>query len=218
MANKITEFQSPLFRLLNLPSTPPPPSDEQFYAALGRFIASYAAVEVVIHQLARKLSNLKDDKARVLFGGMRLGDVTSRTRALLKLSNRSQKIKEDIESCFAQFDIIGLERDRMVHRDSSFHAGELTVSNHETAKSVVHSEWHSFSTVDLLNMHIDCLTIYLRLTQIRLPRLKNRKPARERRTLYEPWRYKPVPPKTQASLKTLKIAEALLNPPRASQP
>ena len=46
-------------------------SDKTHYEALGRFVASFANVEGIVHVLARKVSGLSDEKARILFGGMR---------------------------------------------------------------------------------------------------------------------------------------------------
>ena len=67
--------------------------DDKYYAAIGRFIVAYASAESTIHQIARKLSRLKENRARILFGGMRIGDITTRMRALLKISNRSIKVQ-----------------------------------------------------------------------------------------------------------------------------
>jgi hypothetical protein len=47
----------------------PPSNDKTHYEALGRFLASFANAEGVLHVIARKLSGLSDEKARILFGG-----------------------------------------------------------------------------------------------------------------------------------------------------
>jgi hypothetical protein len=200
---------------MQLPSAPAPKEDEKYYAAFGRFIAAYAAAETAVHMVARKISGLQDARARVLFGGMRIGEVVTRTKALLAKSKRSEKVKSDILSCFAQFDIVGLERDRMVHRYSHYSNGSIIVSNTSTAKHVVHAEEHQFTIGDFLAMHIDCLTIYLRLSRIANPLFKKTDSPGFEKGLFEPWQYKPAPQLPPKKETRRQIAEALLNPPRS---
>ena len=72
---------------------PPPPQDTPYYQALGRFIVAYAGCEIAIHQLARKLIGIRDNRARVICAGMRIGDVITRTPALLQAFHQDQKCR-----------------------------------------------------------------------------------------------------------------------------
>jgi hypothetical protein len=193
---------------------PIPDPDTPYFEALGRFIVAYAGAEVAVHQLARKVSGLKDRRARVLFAGMRIGDVTTRMRALVRLSNRAPKIKNNIESCLAQFDIIGTQRDKMVHRWTSYSGGALSVTNILTSKSVLEYEQDLFSITDLQRLHLDCLAISIRLNGVAHPASLKGLKRHVRKYLYGPWQYKPAPLKTPRKQNQAQaIVEALHQPP-----
>ena len=170
------------------------PEDERYYASLGRFIVAYAAGEGAIHELARKLSGLKDEKARALFGGMRIGEVITKTRALLAHSTKSPAVRQDIEACLKQFDVVGLQRDKMVHRTTSFLGDKFSISNESTAKSLLQVEKDLFSIEDLMCLQLDCLTILLRLMPYTNPLLRRISSAVFRGALHGPWQYKRARP------------------------
>jgi hypothetical protein len=199
--------QSPLAKLMALP--PPKPDDRQFYEAFGRFISNYAGAENAIHQLMRHISGLSEVKARLLFGGMRVADVSSRIKALLPASRKGPKARKDIEACLKQFNVIGLQRDKMVHRDMTFDGDGLQVSNHLTSRTIFGYEQDHFKLKDLQNMDLDCMIILLRLMRIISPRLGKSHRREFLAVLYEPWRYKPSPP-VVAKAGHQKIAALLL--------
>jgi hypothetical protein len=74
----------PLGILGSLPPLQPTPENEPYFAALGRFIVSYAMAEHQVHLLARHLSRLSDAKGRIIFSSMRLSDLSERVRGLLR--------------------------------------------------------------------------------------------------------------------------------------
>jgi hypothetical protein len=192
--------------------------EARYFEAIGRFIVAYAAVESIIHQLARKLSGLKDEKARILFAGMRIGDLVSRTRGILRDSRRGPSVRQNIEACFAQFDVIGLERDRLVHRDLFPEPGVgIRLSNEKTAKSAMIVEEHVFNIENLNQLQLDCLSITIRLYRIIYPG-SVKLSSMVRKVAYGPWRYKPSPPKTRMSPQTRRLVEALQSRPRSSPP
>lgn len=197
-----------------------PPDDSQYYEAIGRFIVAYAQTECILHELARKFSKLKDERARVIFSGMRLGDLTSRLRALLRISGCSKSTLGEIEACLKQLDVIGLERDKMVHRYSHYEMGSITISNQMTAKSLLTYERDAFTIIELGHLNLDCLGIYLRLAHILHPPAK-RKMKREApstyKSLHAPWRYKPPPRQTPKRRKAIqKVAAALQSQSQSS--
>jgi hypothetical protein len=196
-------------------------TDEEtpYYAAFGRFIIAYANVETMVHQVARKLSGLSDEKARVIFGGMRMSDVTIRIRALLKISKRSDRSRNDIESCLAQFDIIGTERDKMVHRYTILEKDSLRISNMMTSKSILSYEQDNFTIPTLQALRRDCMAISLRLAPLVVSNPVRTVLDRQiQKDVRAPWQYKPVPLQTQTKRKNAEMIATLLNRPLSSRP
>jgi hypothetical protein len=172
----------------------PAPFDEsgQNYEAVGRLITAYANAEGALHQLARHLTGLSDDKARVLFAGMRVGDITDRIRALVRLNKTPNETAANIEACLVQLAEIASRRHSLVHRGSIFVFGTLFVSNVSTAKTTEGIEEEHFSYADLTNMALDCYQIYLRIMRVIHPFNPAFVPLP-----HQPWRYKPAQPKAQ---------------------
>jgi hypothetical protein len=57
------------------------------YEAVGRFVTAYANAETAVHMVARHLSGLSDQKARVTFSRMGLNEVTERIRGFVRIDN-----------------------------------------------------------------------------------------------------------------------------------
>jgi hypothetical protein len=175
-------------------------SDEEtpYYAALGRFIAAYAKAEVAVHLVARKLSGLNDNVARVLFGGMRMGDITIRVKQMLKFAELSETQSIDIQNCLAQLDVISDKRHNLVHRGVSYVQGKgLSVDNKLTAKSLSIIEHDEFSMPDLNHLRTDSLCIFLRLMLFYEPEFLDLASPDFLKGAYLPWRYKPVSPPSE---------------------
>jgi len=196
-------------------SHPPPPSEKDYYATIGEFIVSYAQAECLVNQLGRKLSGLKEDKARILFAGMRFGDMKSRILAMLRISKRTQKTKKEIEVCLQHLDVIGLERDKMCHRSFAYEAWSVRITNQLTAKSMLEYEQDLFSLGDLLAMQLDCLKITIRISHVINPALRREANKRFLHQIHGPWTYTPARQRTHKkgnrSPKT--IAKLLLQQP-----
>jgi len=195
----------------------PSSDDKPYYEAIGRFVVAYAQLEGVLHTLARRLSGLKDDKARIVFSGMRLGDLNTRIRGLLRVTKRSPKVKADIEACLSQCDVIGIERDKMVHRYVQYATGTISISNEMTAKSPLAAERDLFTINDLMRLQIDCWTIVLRIMHIMGPAFIRAADKKELRMLHEPWQYKPRQRQTQKKQSRKKATAKLPTPPRSSR-
>lgn len=190
-----------------------------YYQAIGTFIVAYAQCECTVHELARKLSGLKDEKARILFAGMRIGDLTTRLRGLLHVSRWSNTTKKDIEDCLKQLDVVGLERDKMVHRYSNYEMGSITFSNEMTAKSMLSAEKDSFSMNDLTRLERDCLAINLRLTHVLRPTFRKiaRLDPESLKRLHGSWWYKRFPQSQKKKRTRQRIAKALLHQQQSSR-
>jgi hypothetical protein len=168
--------------------------DDPYFAALGRFIVGYASAEHQVHALAIRLTQVTDKKGRIIFSGMRLGDLADRVRGLLRVMKASTKIFNEADACITQLDLVGKRRNNLVHRFVMYHQQAIWVTNLPIAKSDAAIENERLTLTDLENMHMDCVCIMLRLTYV-----WGRKPAtkRDRDTLQwsrRPWRYKPPQP------------------------
>ena len=149
-----------------------PEKEKTYYEALGRFIASYAVAEASLHVLARHFSGTTDEKARVIFGGMRLADLTDRIRQMVRHDVAMQGIIADqriytrIDDCLTQLNKIADKRGELVHRTISYIEDGFAVSNTSTAKSLMGIERKIITHTDLKNMRFDCNMIFLRLDSL----------------------------------------------------
>jgi hypothetical protein len=189
-------FVAGLLPFLNPPS--PPKEDDPYFAALGHFIVGYASAEHQVHALARRLARVTDAKGRIIFSGMRLGDLAERVRGLLRATNASEKLYKEADACITQLDVIGTQRNKLVHRFTMYHKGAIWVTNLPIAKSNAAIESESFTLTDLENMHIDCVCIMLRLTYVRGRKPETKEYRETLRWSRGPWRYTPPLPVPKA--------------------
>lgn len=186
---------------LNLsPPTPIPEKNSAHFESLGRFIVAYANAEGAVHMLARRLSNLDDEKARAIFSGMRLSDLTDRIRHMMRLDKVDQETSAEVDTCLVQLDLIAQRRHKIVHRSVSIgDDGAVQVSNWSTSKSLSTQERDVFKLTDIENMRMDCLTIFVRLGATKsAPSLVDALMSKGILTeLRGPWHYKPAQPAPQ---------------------
>src|SRR5947208_2703439 len=102
---------------------PPEESEAAYFEPFGRFIASYSLAESGVHEVARSLSTLSEKKARVIFAGMRLGDLADRIRAMLRADAADAAKTSEIDACLGQADKVQDARNKLVHRAISFQMG-----------------------------------------------------------------------------------------------
>jgi hypothetical protein len=165
-----------------------------YYAELGRMIAFYARAEASVHMLARHFSGLPEAKARAVFGGMRLADLTDRIRQMMRIDGVPDKTYKEVDACLVQLGTVANERHKLVHRSVDYAGEYLTVSNIFTAKSFAAIERTSFSDRDLKNMSVDCGCIFLRLIAVITPDAPHNQDPEVQALAHAPWRYKPSPP------------------------
>ncbi len=82
------------------------PEEKEYYEAVGRLIIHYARAEAAAHVAVRRISNLSDRHARIIFGGMRFGDIAERLRKLAS-DTQPDNISDDFGKTIDQFNIIG---------------------------------------------------------------------------------------------------------------
>lgn len=173
-------------------------NEKTHYEALGRFVVAFASAESAVHLIARKLSGLSDQKARVVFGGMRLADLIDKTRGFIQLG-RSEGLEdeafEDAEICLTQLKHIALRRHNLIHRGATYFAGTFLVSNSLLAKHLSKIETETISERMLGDMAVDCSAIFLRLHYASGNAISNEEWINVLRL--RSWLYKPPPPSTQ---------------------
>jgi hypothetical protein len=113
MAKGSTFYGSSLYNMLQYPPAPPD-SDDPYFAALGKFIASNASAEHTVHSTARRPSHPTEAKARIIFSGMRLGDLVERIRGLLRATKVSDKKYNEIDACLVQLEAISEQRNKLI--------------------------------------------------------------------------------------------------------
>ena len=184
------------FNALTAPGIPR--EDEPYFAALGRFIAAYAMAENQVHVLARRLTRLNDAKARIVFSGMRLGDLSERIRGLLRLNASSTRKYDEADVCLRQLDFIATQRNNIVHRFVRYRQGKIEVTNLVIAKSIDAPETHTFAITDFEKMDSDCAAITLRLSAISPGKAHEKMKPTIKMWVHQPWRYKPPQPVQKA--------------------
>jgi len=129
-------------------------------------------------------------KARAVFGGMRLSDLTERIRQMMRIDKRQDGIYQEVDACLVQLSVIADQRHKLVHRMVEYAGSHLSVSNALTAKSLAAIEADVFSERDLRNMQIDCGSIFLRLLRVIAPDI-HVEDGEVDALVRAPWRYKP---------------------------
>ena len=171
--------------------------DTPHYETVGRFVTSFANAEAAVHMLARHLCGLSDEKARIIFGGMRLPDISDIIRHIAKIDKLAAETLEVVDECLTQLGLIAKRRHVLFHRTSSFFDGKIIASNVLTTKSLKAVEGDVFDVKELSDMQVDCLHIYLRLCNIYSPKQPPHLNPEVDAIIYgRSWRYKYVPPKT----------------------
>jgi hypothetical protein len=169
-------------------------SEGAYFESLGRFIAAYANAEASVHDLTRTISKLSEDKARVIFAGMRLSELATRVRAMLRSDKADEATYNEIDACLVQLDTIAEDRNRLVHRSINYIQGQFHVTNMYTARTQEGIEFHRFTKTALDDMAYDCRSIFLRLLAVSHPETTKNDPPIFAELLKQPWRYKPAQP------------------------
>jgi len=176
-----------------------PSNEKTHYEALGRFLAAFAIAESGVHIMARKLSGLSDDRARIIFAGFRLADLIERIRGLIQLERNSQskdqskdQTLKDIEECIDQLFHISTRRHNLVHRGVTYFSGTFISGNALIAKTLTSIEMEAISEETLSDMHLDCGSIFLRLSYA--ADFRNADQVWVDALRLRPWRYKPPAP------------------------
>jgi hypothetical protein len=140
-----------------------------FFESIGRFIAAYALAEAGVHQVARKLSGLSDEKARTIFGQMRFGDLCECVRRMAKVDQLRSDVFAEVDDCLTQIKLVSARRHKLVHRYVTYQDGNISVTNALTAKFYSSFEVEVFSIDDLVAMSDDCTRAYVHIARVVAP-------------------------------------------------
>ncbi len=169
--------------------------DQKHFAAIGQFITAYSLAEAIVHSVARQFSGIDDELARIIFAGMRLGDVAERLRGLTRSKG---EIYSEIDACLTHLDGIATIRHKLVHRTVTLlPTGGMKVDNSLIAKSSSASETETVHVEILQEMTVDCAKIAVRLLLLADPNTSPNEAA-QFRAEHGAWRYKPPPPAPRA--------------------
>lgn len=134
--------------------------ESDYYEALGRLVSSFADGEAGAHFLIRKLSGLSDERARVIFGGMRFSDLAERLRALAKTAAPDDF--DLIDELLIRLGAIGDERHKIAHRSTSFsYEKGFSIHNVWVAKSLEHADNEKVELSRLKGLASDCNKVFL---------------------------------------------------------
>jgi hypothetical protein len=167
------------------------PDQDTAYAVIGKFVAEFARAEAFVHLLACRRSGLGDERGRIIFNGMRFGDLAERLRGLMRLAEDDPGEFADMDSCLTQLDLIGKQRHKIAHRYVNVWQKLLSASNLYISKSFDSHETDVFSLDQLNDMIADCERIRNRI----LRHTDGESRRREKHDpdwlpeLFAPWRY-----------------------------
>jgi hypothetical protein len=186
--------------------------NEKFYFMLGHFIARYADAEGLALACLRKLSGLSETRARIIFGGMRLDDISEKLRKITRAARIPRDVKTEILSCIDQLAKLQRERAKLVHRSIRYH-GEGIFAHHTAiiSKSRTAHESENITADDLHWMAIDAMRIGMRLIKIMRPENEFGFPER---SVLGPWFY--IPPSQESRKERTREARQPPRPPRRS--
>jgi hypothetical protein len=164
---------------------------DDYFAALGRFIHSYARLEVGLHVLFRHCLGL-GDAGRSLSAGEsadRLMAMTSRVATARRLE---QATIDEIQSVFSHIRDISKLRNSLIHRGAEIYGDDIISSNLMTARTVEEAEILRMNLTDIEAATSDCRTASLRLSAIVIPNAPNLNTDAAREALARAWVYKPL--------------------------
>lgn len=163
------------------------------YALIGRLITEFARAEAYIHLLATRMAGMEQDRASLIFSGMRMSDVATIIRSMALYDSLEKEEFSDIDACLVQLELVGRERNKLAHRFVSISADKIEASNHYTAKTPEHVLSDEYTADMMQNMISDCIRIRERIWRHTDGEGRRNKSAERMAYLFGPWRHVPLP-------------------------
>jgi hypothetical protein len=178
---------------MELPPIPTLSKTPAYWEALGRFIQSFAGVELTLFQYTTHLAKIDWNVARILLGGEQVDRLIDHTRKLMDTASVDTDIQNKTNIALTQLKSISTVRNLLVHY--------VSIERQETGSSISwFKKYHrdaplsyNVSTKDLENMTVDLdgrlshLLLYC-LTRVLLP--DDPKNEAKYDHLNDAWRYK----------------------------
>jgi hypothetical protein len=165
-----------------------PAGHDAFYAALGRFIATFAIVENTCHGVFHHICGLPQDAARALIGGRELSTVTSVLNRTVK-AREPQERQDEVQALIDQINTISELRHALIHRETGVWQDDITASNMATAKYLESIEMLRLDLKHITNATDDLNCIHVRLLFITQPWLRSRLNQATLDAIFLAWRY-----------------------------
>lgn len=135
---------------------------------------------------------MNDKKARIIFGGMGLGEIKEKVKKLLAMRRMKKKLYNVVIGAIEQLNHIKEQRNKLVHERVSYHKGKLHVTDFFVAKSELQVKVKEFTLKELEDLERDCRVIHVRLEAIRRPKIWGNASFDSLQILHSAWRYKPL--------------------------
>ncbi len=191
---------------------------EDFFTALGEFVAAFSEVEIELQFILWRLAGLEQPIGQAVLSGVRTEDAMNRINRLGDALEWTQKHQDRFQHCFSHLGEINRLRNDILHYGAQLKEGY----NWRTSNSpFVHVDkkirTREFSVIDLENATVDLKTLRRYLNELGFGDLMQLK---EREKLFpdqpSAWSYKSQQPKGSAD-KRQKIGRASKPPPRPSR-
>ena len=183
---------------------------DAYYDALGRFMHQFAHTEDELNRIIKdfvvKVLKLTPSNQIIaaIVGGMRIAASRDMLKRLLRVTRKSQEVKDKVDHVLAQLGEIHYMRDRIAHNESYpslAKAGNFETTNQMQIRETEQMDWISFNPQILLDMAADLERIPY-LIEITLASAAERerhatmaKTVGDRQQVLDPrsrpWRYKP---------------------------
>jgi hypothetical protein len=188
---------------------------QQYWMALGRFIEQFSHIEMVMHLLLTKYSNVTHLVGVALFGDMRIDAAVSRMRRLLEVNFVvSDDIKKEFHNVSTQLMIINGIRNDILHRGTSVSSQGMVTTNRAAALALDRIKEIPISKEILYQMELDLHKIQHHI--ICIMDEKHRKNASQ--ILASPWQYTHPSQEDQYPYRTMVMRAKSNKPPPRSSP
>jgi hypothetical protein len=162
-----------------------------YFEALGRFIHSYARLEVGLHILFRHCLGL-GDAGRSLSAGESADRLMTMTSRIARARNLEQTLVDEMQDVFTHIRNISKLRNSLIHRGAEIYGDDIISSNVMTARTVEEAEILRMNLSDIQAATSDCDTAFLRLAAISTRDAPNLNTDEARETRGRAWRYTPL--------------------------
>jgi hypothetical protein len=169
--------------------------DPTYWQALGRFVETFAGVELLVFTLTCFYAKTPERLGRIILSGQRTDACSGYIRTIMRIEQFPSTLTEELEGVLNKLSEISRGRNFLIHY-GSFETSDKgrIISNISRAKSSTSIEEIRASVADLEIMTIDLIKIRSHLTMLRvMPGASFDDRAAQMPILLDAWQYKPEP-------------------------